>query len=87
MENKYTKYFNISLDDNHYDTLVNHENDSLIGAKWLIYLLMGTALMLWVVFNIVSIQSNLLPPYLLVVMNLILYFIIAIMINPDSSSD
>ena len=70
----------------HLNYVDSRKQNAQFGDKWLSYMLMTVALILWVVFNIVSIQNYQFPPYLLVLMNLILYFIIAAMINPDKYS-
>jgi uncharacterized membrane protein len=83
MENKYIKNLQLSIENIHLNTIFSSEQDTHFRGKWLPYLLMTTALILWIIFNIVAIQSYQFPPYLLVIMNLILYCIIAAMINPD----
>jgi uncharacterized membrane protein len=87
MENKCAKYLQSSFEKKHLDTSLLDKNPSQFGGKWLTYLLMVCALVLWIVFNIVSIESYLFSPYPLIVMNLILYFVIAIMVNPDNYYD
>lgn len=87
MENRYAKYLQLPFEEKHLDASLLNENTSKLGGKWLPYLLICTAIILWVVFNIVAIESYEFFLYPLVVMNLILYFVIAIMINPDHYSD
>lgn len=87
MENKHIKNLQLSIQNMHLNYEDAKEQNAQIGGKWLSYLLMTTALILWVIFNIVVIESYSFPHYLLVIMNLILYCIIASMINPDNYSD
>jgi uncharacterized membrane protein len=87
MENKYIKNLQLSVENIHLNLSEFNEKNVHIGGKWLTYSLMATALILWVVFNVTIIQSYQIPPYLLVIVNLILYCIIAIMVNSDSYSD
>ena len=87
MENKYFKNLQLSIENIHLSYADAKEQSTLIGGKWLSYFLMITAIVLWIIFNIVAIESYQFPPYLLVIMNLILYCIIAAMINPDNYND
>lgn len=82
MQNKYIKYLQLSFESIHLSYLDANEQNVRIRRKWLSYLLMITATVLWVIFNIVVIESSQFPPYLLVVLNLVLYCIIASMVNP-----
>jgi uncharacterized membrane protein len=86
MENKYIKNIQLSIENIHLNYVDSSEKTTQIGGKWLSYLLMTTALILWVIFNILVIESYQFPPYLLVIMNVVLYCIIAAMINPDKYS-
>jgi uncharacterized membrane protein len=86
MENKYIKNIQLSIENIHLNYVDSREQTTQIGGKWLSYLLMTTALILWVIFNILVIESYQFPPYLLVIMNVVLYCIIAAMINPDKYS-
>lgn len=87
MENKYIKNIQSSVENVHMNFVDSNQHKVIIGGKWLSYVLMTTAIILWIIFNIVAIESYQLPPYLLVIMNLILYCVIAAMINPDNYSD
>jgi uncharacterized membrane protein len=87
MEKKYMKNMQSSIENIHLNYVDSSEQKIIIGGRWLPFVLMTTALILWIVFNIVSIESYQLPPYLLVVMNLVLYCMIAAMVNPDNYSD
>lgn len=87
MENKYIKNLRLSIQNMHLNYVDAITQNAQIGGKWLFYILMITALVLWVIFNIVVIESYSFPHYLLVIMNLILYCIIASMINSDDYSD
>ena len=87
MENKYIKNLQLSIQNMHLNYVDAITQKAQIGGKWLFYILMITALVLWVIFNIVVIESYSFPHYLLVIMNLILYCIIASMINSDDYSD
>jgi hypothetical protein len=83
MENKYTKYLQLSNAVKNFDGL----NHTPFESKWLSYFLSTTALILWITFNIVAIENNQFSPYLLVFMNIILYCIIAVMASPDHYSE
>ena len=87
MENKYIKNIQSSIENIHLNYVDSNEKKIMIGGKWLPYLLMIMAITLWIIFNIVAIESYLFPPYLLVIMNVILYCVIAAMVNPDKYSD
>lgn len=87
MENKYIKNMQSSIENVHLHFVDSSQQKVIFIGKWLSYVLMTTALILWITFNIVAIESYQFPPYLLVVMNLILYCVIAAMINPDNYSD
>ncbi|MEY4541323.1 MAG: hypothetical protein RLZZ306_3080 [Bacteroidota bacterium] len=87
MENKYIKNIQASIEYIQLNYTDSNEQNTLVDVKWLPYLLMTTAFVLWIVFNIVAIESYQFPPYLLVIMNLVLYCVIAAMINPDNYND
>lgn len=87
MENKYIKYLNLSVEDINLISSDLERNTVSGNSKWLTYLLMATALVLWIIFNIVAIQSYQFATYPLVVMNLILYCILAVMANPNYSTE
>ncbi len=87
MENKYMKNIQSSIENIHLNYADSNEQKIIVGGKWLPYVLMIMAIMLWIIFNIVAIESYQFPPYLLVIMNLILYCVIATMVNPDKYSD
>ena len=76
-----------SIENIHLNYVDSSEQKIIIGGKWLPYVLMTMALILWITFNIVAIESYQFPTYLLVVMNLVLYCIIATVVNPDKYSD
>ena len=54
-----------------------------IGGKWLPYFLTVMALILWLVFNIVGIESYQFSPYPLIFMNLVMYFVLAAVASPS----
>ena len=84
MKNRYIKYLQHPLENIDLSSSDTNSHNLISGAKWLPYVLMATAMILWVVFNIVAIQSNQFTPYPLVGINLILYCIIAVaMANRD----
>ncbi len=83
MESKYIKYLQLSVENIQLNSTDLKENQAQIGGKWLSYVLMATALILWIVFNIVAIESYQFSLYALVFMNLILYCIIACMTSHD----
>jgi hypothetical protein len=87
MENKNTKYLQLSNVVKHFDGLNSFDNNARFESKWLSYFLSTTALILWITFNIVAIENNQFSPYLLVFMNIILYCIIAVMASPDHYSE
>ena len=87
MENKYTQYSQLPFEEKHLDTSFSDEATPPFGGKWLPYLLMSAAIAFWVIFNIVAIESYAFSLYPLVVINLILYFIIAVKVNPDNYCD
>jgi uncharacterized membrane protein len=87
MENKYAKYLQLSNATKHFDTLNSVNNTARFESKWLSYFLLATALILWITFNIVAIENNQFSPYPLVLMNIILYCIIASMASPDHYSE
>ena len=83
MENKYTKYLQLSTAIKHFNAS-NPVNDKVrFESKWLSYFLLITASILWIIFNILTIEGHLFSPYVLVFMNIILYCIIAVMASPD----
>ena len=69
MKNIYIKYLQHPLENIHLFSLDTDSHNQLSGAKWLPYVLMATAMILWVVFNIVAIQSYQFAPYPLVAIN------------------
>ena len=83
MENKYIKTIQSSIENMHMNAINFNVRNDFVDNKWLSPILMTTAFILWVVFNIVVTESHQFPPYLLVGMNLILYCMIAAMINPN----
>jgi hypothetical protein len=87
MENKYIKYLQLSNTIKHFDSLNSLNNTVRFEAKWLSYLLLAMAVILWITFNIVTIENNQFSPYVLVFMNIILYCIIAVMASPDHYSE
>ena len=87
MENKYTKYLQIPLDIKQFEASDSFENKAPFKSKWLSYSLSATALILWITFNIVAIENQQFSPYTLVIVNIILYCIIAVMASPDHYSE
>ena len=83
MENKYIKTIQSSIENMQINAINFNVRNDFVDNKWLSPILMITAFILWVVFNIVVTESHQFPPYLLVGMNLILYCMIAAMINPN----
>ena len=85
MGNKYLKYLQLSSVMRHFnlvDSVDNSENN--FGGKYLSYSLLGLGLILWIIFNILAIENYQFAPYPLVFMNIILYYIIAVMASPDN---
>ena len=87
MENKYIKYLQISSAIKHIHTLSPNDDKTNLGGKYLSYTLLGLALILWIIFNIVAIENYQFTPYPLVFMNIILYCIIAAIASPDHYSE
>lgn len=87
MQHKYIKYLQLSIENFHLNASYSTENNLPIGGKWLTYSLMATAIILWIIFNIVAIESYQFPPYLLLFMNLVMYVLIAAMTNPSYSEE
>jgi uncharacterized membrane protein len=87
MENKYTKYLQLSTAIKHFEALNSMNDNARFESKWLSYLLLATALILWITFNIVAIENSQFSPYFLVFMNLILYCVVAVMTSPDHYSE
>ncbi len=87
MQNKYSKYFQLSFENFSLNSSDLSENTISFSVRLFSYVLMATALVLWIVFNIVAIESYQFAPYPLVVMNLILYCVIATMANPNNSDE
>jgi uncharacterized membrane protein len=87
MENKDTKYSLLFNVVKHYEALNLGDNNVRFESKWLSNFLLGMALILWIIFNIVAIENNQLSPYLLVFLNIMLYCIIAVMASPDHYSE
>ena len=83
MKNKYTKYLQLTTAVKHFYALNPINNKIRFESKWLSYFLLTTASILWIIFNILTIQNKLFSPYVLVFMNIILYCIIAVMASPD----
>lgn len=86
MENKIIKYIQFSSKSIGIDAILSNSNQSQFSGKLLRYVLTTTALILWIVFNIGAIQYYDFQPYVLVVMNLILYCIIACMASEQYSN-
>ncbi len=82
MENKYLKYLQLSSEVN-LNALHSIDNKTPFNRKFLFYTLLATALILWIIFNILIIETHQFAPYPLVFMNIILYWIIAVMASPD----
>lgn len=87
MENKYFKYLKISSVSKHVNILDSSDDDTHLGGKYLSYGLLGLALILWIIFNIVAIENYQFAPYPLVFMNIILYCIIAVIASPENYSE
>jgi hypothetical protein len=87
MENKNFKYLQFSAGNFALNFTDLMQTKTQIGGKWLPYVLMATALVLWIIFNIVAIESYQFSPYPLVIMNLILYCVVAVMADPNKSED
>ncbi len=88
MENKYTKYLQLPLFIKQFDVSNSLENKlTFESSKWVSYFLLITGIILWVTFNIVVIEYQQFPPYILVIMNIILYCIVAVMASPDHYSE
>ena len=85
MGNKIIKYIQFSSESIGINSILSNTNQSQLTSKLLRYILTTTALILWIVFNICAIQYYDFQPYILVVMNLVLYFIIACMISSSYS--
>jgi len=79
MENKIIKYIQLSSESIGINSILSNTNQSQFRVKLLRYVLTTTALILWIIFSIGAIQYYDFQPYILVVMNLILYCIIACM--------
>ena len=86
MENKIIKYIQLSSESIGIRSIFANTNQSPFTGKLLRYILTTTALILWIIFNIGAIQNYDFQPYVLVVMNLILYCVIACMAS-DHYSD
>ena len=85
MENRIVKYIQFSYESVRINSVLSETNQSHFKCILLPYILTITALILWIVFNIGAIQYYNFQPYILVVMNLILYCIIACMASPNCS--
>ncbi len=86
MENKIIKYIQLSSESIGINSILSNINQSQFRGKLLRYVLTTTALILWIIFNIGAIQYYDFQPYILVVMNLILYCIIACMASEHYSN-
>jgi uncharacterized membrane protein len=87
MQHEYLKNLQLSIENFQLNSSYSHELNSQIGGKWLPYFLMATALILWIVFNILAIESYQFSPYPLLFMNLVMYFILAAMASPSYSEE
>jgi hypothetical protein len=87
MENKNFKYLQFSAGNFALNFTDSKQTKTQIGGKWLPYVLMATALVLWIIFNIVAIESYQFSPYPLVIMNLILYCVVAVMADPNKYAE
>lgn len=83
MGNKYLKYLPLSSVIKHFNPVDSVDDGKItFGGKYLFRGLLGLGLILWIIFNILAIKNYQFTPYPLVVMNIILYCIIAIMASP-----
>jgi hypothetical protein len=87
MENKNFKCLQFSTGNFALNFTDSKQIKTQIGGKWLPYVLMAMALVLWIIFNIVAIESYQFPPYPLVIMNLILYCVVAVMADPNKYAE
>lgn len=87
MQQRYFKDLQLFIENFYLNSFYANEINSQIGGKWLPYFLRATALILWIVFNIVAIESYQFPPYPLLFMNLVMYFILAAMASPNYSEE
>jgi hypothetical protein len=87
MQTKYLKNFPLLIQSIYMNCSNFDVNNAPIGGKWLPYFLMATALTLWLVFNIVAIESYQFSPYPLLFMNLVMYFILAAMASPSHTEE
>lgn len=85
MENRIAKYIQFSYENVRINSVSSETNQSHSKRRVLPYILIITALILWIIFNIGAIQYYNFQPYILVVMNLMLYCIIACMASPNCS--
>ena len=85
MENRIAKYIQLSYENVRINSVSSETNQSHSKRRVLPYILIITALILWIIFNIGAIQYYNFQPYILVVMNLMLYCIIACMASPNCS--
>ena len=84
MENK---YLHISSVLKQLDILDSNDDNIHLGEKYLSYGLLITGFALWIIFNILAIEFYQFTPYPLVVMNIILYCIIAVIASPNHYSE
>lgn len=87
MKHAYLKYLQLSFEDSRLNSLDSNEINSQIGGKWLPYFLMATALILWIIFNIMAIESYQFSPYPLLFMNLVMYFVMTTVASPSYSEE
>ncbi len=82
MQLKHLRNLLLSIQSIYLNSSYSHEINSQIRGKWLPSMLMIVALILWIVFNIMAIESYQFPPYLLLLMNLIMYFVMTTVASP-----
>jgi hypothetical protein len=87
MGNKNFKYLQFSVGNFALNFTDSKQNKTQVGGKWLPYVLMVMALVLWIIFNIMAIESYQFYLYPLVIMNLILYCVVAVMADPNKYTD
>jgi len=87
MHRRNIKFSGLSIQSMSLNSLNVELLKATVDSKWLSYFLKVTALILWLVFNTLAIESYQFSPYPLVVMNLVMYFILATVASPSYSEE